>query len=395
MGMFTGNKYNPVFWAQEGLYQLQEALGMTRRVYWGYSEERQSMGANLGDTVTVTIPGNLTATNDPTRPPEELNTSSLNIKLDLYVKSDFQVSDRDLAFGGDQIITDHIQQAIYRVVQNMDTHFINLGKRIPWRQPADADISNDLINGRTRLFEAGVAVDREPIHYMVDSLTYGSLLKSGVYSSGGTVGALSNDALIKGSLSERFGVMPFPMQSAAITLTAGTIATQATAQIGSVSVTVGKGASSITLAGLTAGLTIVEGDVFGIEGSAQKYTSTTAATVAGDGTVTVGVWPPLVTEYLATTAVTFDVSPAGASMKGLIMFNQRAFAIVPAPLPMNGKTMGSVLQYTVTDDVTGLSLRATMSYDSTGVGRVIVKYDALFGGALIDPNRAVLICRPA
>lgn len=92
--------------------------------------------------------------------------------------------------------------------------------------------------------------------------------------------------------------------------------------------------------------------------------------------------------------VTFDKTPvAGGTYTGLAMFNSKAFAIVPAPLPQSGSQIGGVLMRTVTDPETGLSLRATISYDASGVGRVIVKYDALFGADIIDPNRAVLICR--
>lgn len=86
--VFQNNKYNPTYWAQEGLFHLQETLGMAKRVYWGYSDERQMGSRNLGETVTVTIPGLLTATNDPNRDPEDLLTSSRSITLNTYTKSE-------------------------------------------------------------------------------------------------------------------------------------------------------------------------------------------------------------------------------------------------------------------------------------------------------------------
>ena len=159
--VFQNNKYNPTFWAQEGLYHLQESLGMAKRAYWGYSAERMSAG-NLGDTVTITVPGLLTATNDSTRDPEDLLTSSRSITLNTYTKSDFQVTDQEMAYGGDSTIGDHIRQAIYAVVKDIDHKLIALASRIPYRVAADSDITNDLINGRTQLFTNGVPVDRVP-----------------------------------------------------------------------------------------------------------------------------------------------------------------------------------------------------------------------------------------
>lgn len=392
--VFQNNKYNPTYWAQEGLFHLQETLGMAKRVYWGYSDERQMGSRNLGETVTVTIPGLLTATNDPNRDPEDLLTSSRSITLNTYTKSDFQVTDQEMAYGGDSTIGDHIRQAIYAVVKDIDHKLVALASRIPYRIAADTDVTNDLINGRTTLFENGVPVDREPVHYIIDPITYAALLKSGIYSSANIAGAAANTALMRGSLDERFGVMPFPMQTASITHTTGTIATQGSAETAALVGAHTVGSTSLSLDGATNALTIKAGDPLIIAGNSQKYIASANATVSGTGTVTLSVWPPLVTNYVNDAVVTFDeTAVAGGTYTGLAMFNSKAFAIVPAPLPTAGADIGSVRMSTATDPETGLSVRATMSYNASGVGKVVVKYDALFGMDLIDPNRAVMICR--
>ena len=392
--LFQNNKYNPIFWAEEALEHLRDSLGMSRRVYWGYANERQTEGAQKGDTITITVPGLLTATNDENRTPEDLNTGSRNIMLNTYTKSDFAVTDRELSYGSDAIVQDHIGEAMFRVVEDIDTKLIDLTKRIPYRIAADNDVANDLVNGKTALFDNGVRVDREMIHFGIDSTAYNALLKSGIYSSANIAGSNANAALIKGSLDERFGITPFPMQRAAVTHTTGTIATQGSAQVGALVAAQTTNDTTVAVDGLTAGLTIKSGDPFTIAGNSQKYVVTADALVDVGGAVTLSVWPNLVIAYEEDAAVTFDETPvAGGTYQGLAMFNDKAFALVPVALPTAGAEIGSVRMYTAVDEETGMAVRATISYNPNGIGKVTVKYDALFGCDLIDPNRAVQVCR--
>jgi len=341
------------------------------------------------------VPGLLTATNDPNRAPEDLETGSRTILLNTYAKADFTINDRELTFGGDSIISDHMGEAIGRVCASLDASVLGLCGRIPNRisSSISTDVIQNLINGKTQLFSQGVPIDQQLVHYLIDPTEYAALMGTPSYADASVGGPTTESTILQGSLTPRMGVAPFPMQNPTVTHTTGTIARQATAQTGALVAATPVSSSSITIDGLTAGLTINVNDVFTIAGNPQKYVATTQTTVSAGGVATFSIWPNTLRGHAADTAVTFDKTPfASGSFSGLAMFHPKAFAVVPASLTTMGNKLGHA-QHSVADPETGLNLRATISYDNSGLGSVTVKFDMLLGAALIDPQRAVLICR--
>ena len=73
------------------------------------------------------------------------------------------------------------------------------------------------------------------------------------------------------------------------------------------------------------------------------------------------------------------------------MFHRNAFALAFAPLPMTGDGRGAMID-TITDPVTGLSLRARMWYDGD-TAKNFVALDALYGMQVLDPMLAVRCLR--
>lgn len=394
--VFQDNKYNPSFYANEALMHFHEELGMAKRSFWGYAEEHKG-AVPRGDSVTITVAGLLTASNDPTSDPDDLVTGKRVIYINTPVKVEFAVTDTQIAFGTDQIISDHVSEALYRVSENLDGKLISLCGRIPYRVAADTNSNpkNDFINARQLLRRNGVKVDRtsEMLHYAVDDVAEADLLRSDLYTSVNVVGSYANEALLKGSLSPRLNISPFIMQSSTVSHTCGTIATQGSQEGAALVGDHAIDATTLTLDGATATLTVKANDSLVIAGNSQKYVATADAVVAADGTVTLSVDPPLIVPYSDNAEVLFDETPvAGGSFVGLPLFHTKAFAVVPVALPDHGKNLGANVA-TVTDPETGLSIRATLSYDATGEGSVRVKYDARFGVMLIDPRRATLVCR--
>ena len=71
--------YNPVFFAQEALRQLEAVMGLANRVYMGYDEERRSFG--LGETINIRRPSTFIAQNAPSAA-QDVNTETVAVTLD-------------------------------------------------------------------------------------------------------------------------------------------------------------------------------------------------------------------------------------------------------------------------------------------------------------------------
>jgi hypothetical protein len=98
--------YNPIFYAQEAILQLEKALGMAARVYRGYEEERKTFGR--GDTISIKKPSTFTASDAPSVA-QDVNTDKVDLTLNFWREVKFKLTDRELALSSEQIIADHIR----------------------------------------------------------------------------------------------------------------------------------------------------------------------------------------------------------------------------------------------------------------------------------------------
>ena len=103
--------YQPTFYAQEALIHLEKALGMAVRVHRGYDEERRS--ANLGQSITIRRPGSFSTQAGGTGSTPDLQAESVTIALDNWREVKFAVTDKELAYGGERLVDEHIAPAAY------------------------------------------------------------------------------------------------------------------------------------------------------------------------------------------------------------------------------------------------------------------------------------------
>ena len=70
--------YDPIFYAQEALIHLENALGLANRVHRGYDEERKSFGK--GQTISIRKPSTFTVEDAPSTA-QDLDTEYVDITL--------------------------------------------------------------------------------------------------------------------------------------------------------------------------------------------------------------------------------------------------------------------------------------------------------------------------
>jgi len=389
--------YNPIFYAQEGLLVLENALGMAKRIYVGYDQERKS--ASEGDTVQIPKPGTFTTSNGGTATTADLTPSSIDLKVDTWKQVKFGLTDKELAFTTEKIIRDHISPAVYALALDVETALTNLYKDIPWSYNCAATPgSADIINTRKILRDnAGGLVDTDQVSFGIDSTLEASFLNAEIFHAARITGGDANkDALMNGSLGTRFGAEHFVQQTLA-THTSGTAVSDATDLAGTLNGNHAKGATTLTVANFqgyssAVAQTLVAGDSLVIASNTQRYSVTAAVSLVG-GAASVSICPPLVAAYTTGAVVTIETADStnfADKYYSNLMFHKNAFAMAVAPLPNLGNNAGAQMAV-ITDPRTGLSLRSRLAYDDD-LATVKITLDILFGVKTLDPNLAV-VCR--
>ena len=369
--------YNPIFYAQEALIHLWNALGMASRVHLGYSAERETF--EKGDTINIRKPSVLTTNNAPATA-EDLSTETVAITLDQWKEVKFKLSDKELAQTQQRIIDDHISPAAYSLANNIDGALTDLYKDVPWFDDLDAtpgSVVADITAPRKTLFDNAVPIqDEGMIHYMIDGALEQGFLGLSAFTQWQGAGSTGEQAQLRGSLGTRFGIEIFANQNVK-THIAGTDTDVNQDVDGALS----KGATSMntTLAG--AG-TIVPGDTFVFADHTQRYAVTTTTTSAANAHTAIGFTPILAQAVADAVLITFSNDGHVANL----MFHKNAFALVVAPLPMIGNELGARVA-TITDPVSGISLRSRIYYVGNS-SEVHVALDVLYGVKTLDPNLA-------
>ncbi len=132
MGNTLGN-YDPLFYAQEALISLNKALGMAGRVHRGYDPNPQQKGS----VINITRPSVFEATEVNTTTggtTQELAPENVSITLDTWKEVKFGLTDKELSFTKEKIITDHITPAAYALADAIDLSLVGLYKKIPWKE---------------------------------------------------------------------------------------------------------------------------------------------------------------------------------------------------------------------------------------------------------------------
>lgn len=384
--------YDPVFYAQEALMVLENALGMAARVHRGYDAERKS--ANVGSTIQIRKPGSFSTQAGGTGTAADVAPNYITISVNNWREVKFALTDQELAYTSEKIIQEHISPAVYALANYIETQLTGLYKYVPWSYSmAATQTEADIVGARKILRDnAGSLMDTDPVHFAIDSTLEAAFLNRAVFHSAATAGEQENKmALLRGHLGTRFGVEHFVQQTLS-SHTSGTVISGSNDVLGALAATAAIRATSISVNGLTGVETIVAGDSFVLAGNTQRYVATATATVADQAT-TISCYPALVQQYSSGIVITFEKDNASVHAGSYyynLMFHRNAFAFATAPLPMIGDGAGARMAV-ITDPRTGLSLRSRVAYtDSTAT--VNVTLDVLFGVKCLDPNLAV-VCR--
>ncbi len=366
--------YDPIFYAQEGLLQLEKALGMAGRVHRGYDKAPQQKGA----TISIRSPGNFTAQDAPSTA-QDIDAGEVQIRLSNWKEVKFALNDKELAAAGEVIIAEHIRPAAVALADSIDQSLCALYADVPWYHDVAATAGvADIISVRRAMFDNKVPL-RDPamLHWMLDGDMEADLLGQSAFTQWQGSGAVGAEAQVSGVLGQRFGFNFFANQNVQ-SHAAGTLSNTAPLLQGAHA----KGATSVTLDAATLTGTLKKGDSLVITGHDQRYAVTADATASGNA-ITVSVTPALVQAYANDVPVTVSLDDHAASLA----FHRNAFALAMAPLSELGNQLGARIA-TVTDPITGLALRSRLFYDGNN-SKVFVALDALWGVTTLDGNLAV------
>ena len=381
--------YDPIFYAQEAITQIEQAMGMSARVYRGLDEEKKS--ATRGSTIRVRKPSTFVVTEGGAGTFQDLDTDGLDMVVDNWKEVKFKLTDKELALHPDTIISDHIRPAAYAIANYVNSQVGLLSRDIPWRVDMGATISDeDIINPRGVLRQnLGDILDTSMLHYGIDDVVESKFLGLDIFKTASTTGQGMNSTLYNASLGTRYRVETFVDQTLPVHVGGSLVASADTA--GALSADALKGATTVSLAGFTGDVTLKKGDSFVIAGNAQRYVvEADASLTAGAGTVS--VYPKLVQGYASGSVVTFDANTTAAPKYSTnLMFHPNAFALAFAPLPEVGNNLGAKMA-TITDPKTKISIRSRVAYYDQNA-TVAVTLDVLFGCKTINDKYACVVRR--
>jgi len=385
MANSLGN-YNPIFYANEALIHLKNALGMAARVHRGFESERRSV--NVGQTISIRKPSTFIA-EDPIANDQDLNTETVDITLNKNPGVRFALTDVELAYTGEQVVTEHIMPAAYAIANKIDQYLVAEYKNCPWLYDYGSATDHTIITGAKMVaFNNGMPLDDPTmVHMMVDGQLQMYFENSVAFHSAQVTGQGNNQTLLRGGLGTRFGVECFANQNAtnAATHVPGTVCQAAGDNALAVnSDPLAKGATSMAIDGGTGTETIKAGDTFVIAGNTQRYAVTANVTLTDGAAASLSFTPPAVQEYADGAVVTFTKQTDAGSVQQLL-FHRNFCALAMAPLP---DRLPGIEVAVATDMDSGLSLRARRW--SVGLtAKTYVALDALCGIKVLDPNLAV------
>lgn len=370
--------YSPIFYAQEALIQLEKALGMAGRVHRGYSKE----AAQKGKTVSIRRPSTFTAQNAPSSA-QDLDTGSVDITLDQWKEVKFKLTDAELNWTQEQIITEHIRPAAYALADAIDVVLAQRYREVPWFvDGADPAVVTDLTKTWQVLFDNQVPMsDESLIHLMINGERAADFMALEAFSSAAW-NSQNEAAQRRGTLGTRYGMEIFANQNVQ-THVPGTVVTGAD-QAGAVNGAHAKGATSLAVNAFAATETFKAGDSFVITGFTQRYAITADATLVGSA-ATLSISPPLANALSGAEVVTVRVQGA-SNRKENIAFHRNAFALATAPLSEMGNELGAKIATLVSPDGT-ITLRSRVFY-MPDISEVRVALDILYGVRTLDSNLA-------
>lgn len=370
----TLSVYDPLFYAQEAIIQLEKALGMSGRIHRGYDKEPQQKGS----IISISKPSTFTAQDAPSAA-QDVVAGEVQIALNQWREVKFKLTDKELTFTTEKIINDHIRPAAYALADDIDQKLVALYKDVPWQNINASPLAvADLTANRKQLNVN--AAPPENRHVMLSPTQEEEALNLTAFAQWQGAGEAGAETQMRGTLGMKYGYEVFMNQNVP-THTAGVSADATGALVGAHA----KGALTVAFDAVTIGGTFKKGDTFVIAGNTQRYAFAADATADGGGAVAAtAITPALVQAYADNDVITITLT-SGEQGLG---FHRNAFALAMAPLSELGGQLGARIA-TVSDPVSNLSLRSRLFYIGD-TSSVYVALDVLYGLKTLDGN---LACR--
>ncbi len=370
--------FNPEFYANELLIHTENALGMAERVHRGFDKERQAF--NKGDTINIKKPSTF-VTQASGSAPDDLSVENMQISVDVHREVRFAVTDKEMAYTGEEIIAAHIEPAAYAIANYVDAALADLYYAIPWyldRSGTPAVIT-DFTEGRAILFNNGVPLgDPSQVHCMIDGAFEADCLQTTAFTQQQGAGDQGVATQKTGLIGPKFGFGIYANQNVK-THTKGAL----TASVAKLKGTGVIGATSIIVDDTSMSGTVTKGDTFVIAGNTQRYSITADAT-AGSNEIALSIFPAIVQAYTDNSVVTFSQDTHVANL----LYHKNAFAVAFAKLPDTIPRRLGAEVVSVQHPKSGVAIRAAMFWDGAN-SRTVVLLDVLFGVKCLDANLAV------
>jgi hypothetical protein len=378
MSTNTLSIFDPLFYANLALIQLEKQLGMANRVHRGYDKTPTQKGS----TIAIPMISTFTAQDAPGTD-MNINADSINIVVDQWKEVKFALTDKELNYTQQEIITKHIRPAAYALADVIDQALCNLYKGVPWYSGTAGAVPSsvgDITGARKVMFNNAAPLTPGMVHLMIDGNAEEAFLKLSAFSQQQGAADVGVNTQLTGSLGQKFGFEVFSNQNVKThvkgTCSTTTLAINKTAS----SFPIGSAAIDIDAVAVTG--TLVPGDILQIAGDAQNYVVTTTSTAAGNAFSAVGIFPKLVKAAADNVVVTAVLQNGVRNLA----FHRNFGALAMAPLTDMANQLGAKVA-TVSDPITGLTLRSRVWY--VGDSSVVkVGLDVLYGTKILDGNLA-------
>jgi hypothetical protein len=378
----TLGAYNPIFYAQEALIQLEKSLGIASRIHLGYDQERRAF--DRGETINIRRPASFTAQDAPVTAPGDFVTETVSITLAFWREVKFKLTDKELTFTGQRIIDEHIRPAAVALADDIDQKLAALIIQVPWYvKEANAQAPGksvaDITGPRKVLFDNKAPLEEGRLHFMVGGAMEKELLELSNFTQWQGSGPSGEMAQRRGSLGMRYGFEFFANQNAP-TYTGSTTTDYA----GAVDLVAGYpiGATTVHIDSMASADLLKKGDIVKFANHAQQYVLTADAQLATNE-ADINIFPALKAAVVNAETLLYT---KGTGIQQTA-FHRNFAALVTAPLSELGNELGARIA-SVQDPITGLSLRSRLYYDGVN-SAVHVALDVLYGVQILDPNLAV------
>lgn len=336
--------------------------------------------ASVGETVSVVtgITGISAANASPSSTPLDpgaIAVSSTDVTLSNWKYTAFHVTDKELGTISDGLIPVALDEAMATLAESIDDSLWGMYKYASWScgTAATAPFGGsqdelDLLEARKKVLRWSDKHDDGNLYCVMDRNAEYNLLATNTMLNASNSG--SNEALMTGSLGQRFGVQLFASNNVPLhtTTSDNNWLTNGGEAAAATSVTVDTGSTGPVL-----------GDIFSVADDATANTYSVSSATATEWTLCT----PLEGLIADEKAITFK-----ASHRANLLFHRDFAVFVQRPLTsLAGQEGYASNEFVMQDPETGLILRGSLQQQAF---RTIVVFDCLWGVACVNPR---LACR--